>query len=150
MKVKLLIHVQHFVTPLSMGFSRQEYWSGLSFPSPGDVPDPGTEVQSPTLHADSLLSEPPGNQKNFCKWKSLSHVWLFMTPYGILQARILEWVAFPFSKGPSQPRDWIQVSRIAGGFLTSWTTRGRPKWDLELHNPRWGLWFLLSLVNKAH
>ena len=45
--------------PLSMGFSRQEYWSGLPFPSPGDLPDPGTESRSPALQADSLLSEPP-------------------------------------------------------------------------------------------
>ena len=42
---------------------------------------------------------------------------------GILQARILEWIAFPFSRGSSQPRDWTQVSRIAGGFFTSWATR---------------------------
>ena len=45
------------------------------------------------------------------------------TVHGILQARILEWVAFPVSRGSSQTRDWIQVSRIAGGFLTSWTIR---------------------------
>ena len=43
--------------------------------------------------------------------------------HGILQARILEWVAFPFSRGSSQPRDQTQVSRIAGRFLTSWATR---------------------------
>ena len=43
--------------------------------------------------------------------------------HGILQARILEWLAFPFSRGSSQPRDWIQVSCIAGGFFTSWATR---------------------------
>ena len=43
--------------------------------------------------------------------------------HGILQARILEWVAFPFSKGSSQPRDQTQVSLIAGGFFTSWATR---------------------------
>ena len=42
---------------------------------------------------------------------------------GILQARILEWVAFPFSRGSSQPRDRIQVSRMAGRFFTSWATR---------------------------
>ena len=40
--------------PLSMGFSRQEYWSGLPFPSPGDFPDPGIEPRSPALQADSL------------------------------------------------------------------------------------------------
>ena len=44
-----------------MGFSRQEYWSGLPFPSPGDLPNPGIEPRSPALQADSLLSETPGN-----------------------------------------------------------------------------------------
>ena len=67
-KVKSLSHVQLFVTPWtvayqappSMGFSRQEYWSGLPFPSPGDLPYPGIEPMSPTLQADALPSEPPG------------------------------------------------------------------------------------------
>ena len=71
MKVKLLSHVRLFATPwtvayqapLSMGFSRQEYWGGLSFPSPGDLPNPGIELGSPALQADSLLSEPPGKPK---------------------------------------------------------------------------------------
>ena len=44
-----------------MEFSRQEYWRGLPFPSPGDVPDPGLEPGSPTLQADALPSEPPGS-----------------------------------------------------------------------------------------
>ena len=44
--------------PMSLEFSRQEYWSGLPFPSLGDLPDPGIEPGSPALHADSLLSEP--------------------------------------------------------------------------------------------
>ena len=52
--------------PLSMGFSRQEYWSGLPFRSPGDLPNPGTELRSPALQADSLLSEPRGRPKP--KW----------------------------------------------------------------------------------
>ena len=43
-----------------MGFSRQEYWSGVPFPSPGDLPDPGIEPRSPALEADALTSEPPG------------------------------------------------------------------------------------------
>ena len=47
--------------PLSMGFSRIEYWSGLPFPSPGDLPDPGIAPGSPELQADALPSEPPGN-----------------------------------------------------------------------------------------
>ena len=46
--------------PLSMEFSRQEYWSGLLFPPPGDLPNPGIKPWSPSLQADSLLSEPPG------------------------------------------------------------------------------------------
>ena len=46
--------------PPSMEFSRQEYWSGLPFPSPGDLPNPGIEPRSPTLQADALTSEPPG------------------------------------------------------------------------------------------
>ena len=67
-KVKLLSHVRLFATPwtvacqapLSMGFSRQEYWSGLPFPSPGDLPNPGIEPGFPALQADALSSEPPG------------------------------------------------------------------------------------------
>ena len=66
--VLVLSHVQLFATPmtvahrapLSMGFSRQEYWSGLPCPSPGDLPDPGIKPGSPTLQMDSLPSEPPG------------------------------------------------------------------------------------------
>ena len=46
--------------PPSVGFSRQEYWSGLPFPSPGDLPNPGIEPGSPALQADTLLSEPTG------------------------------------------------------------------------------------------
>ena len=46
-----------------MGFSRQEYWSGLPFPSPGDLPNPGMEPGSSALEADTLTSEPPGKPK---------------------------------------------------------------------------------------
>jgi len=46
--------------PLSMGFFRQEYWSGLPFPPPGDLSNPKTEPWSPALQAVSVLSEPPG------------------------------------------------------------------------------------------
>ena len=66
-----LSHVRFFATPwtvacqapLSMGFSRQGYWSGLPFPSPSDLPNPGIEPVSPALQADSLLSEPPGKPR---------------------------------------------------------------------------------------
>ena len=67
-KVKSLIRVRLFATPWtvahqtppSMGFSRQEYWSGLPFPSKGDLPKPGIEPRSPALQADALISEPLG------------------------------------------------------------------------------------------
>ena len=66
--MKLLSCVRLFATPWtvanqappSMGFSRQEYWSGFPFPSPGDLPDPGIEPRSPAFWADALTSEPPG------------------------------------------------------------------------------------------
>ena len=68
MKVKSLSRVRLFATrwtvacqtPLSMGFSRQEYQSGLPFPSPEGLPDPEIEARSPALEADTLTSEPPG------------------------------------------------------------------------------------------
>ena len=50
--------------PLSMEFSRQEYWSGLPFPSPGDLPDPGIKPRCPVLQEVSLPAEPPGKPKN--------------------------------------------------------------------------------------
>ena len=66
--MKSLSHVRLFATPWtvaywappSMGFSRQEYWSGMPFPSPEDLSDSGIEPGSPTLQADTLSSEPPG------------------------------------------------------------------------------------------
>ena len=67
-KVKSLSRVRLFATPWtvahqtppSMGFSRQNYWSGLPFPFPGDLPNPRIELRSPALQADALTSEPPG------------------------------------------------------------------------------------------
>ena len=78
-KVKLLSRVRLFATPRtvayqtppSMGFSRQEYCSGLPFPSPVDLPNPGIKPKSPTLQANALTSEPPGkcislNKSHLC------------------------------------------------------------------------------------
>ena len=67
-EVKSLSRVRLFATPWtvayqaspSVGFSRQEYWSGLPFPFPGDLPNPGIEPRSPALQTDALPSEPPG------------------------------------------------------------------------------------------
>ena len=77
-KVKSLSLFRLFATPrtvaheapLSMGFSRQEYWSGFPFPSSGDLPDPGVEPRSPVLQADTLPTEPPG--KPICMLKGSS------------------------------------------------------------------------------
>ena len=84
-----------YQAPLSMEFFRQEYWSGLPFPSPGDLPNPGVEHMTPTLQVDSLSAEPQGSP------------------------RILEWVAYPFSSRSSQPRNRTGISFIAGGFFTN-------------------------------
>ena len=58
-----------YQAPPSMEFSRQEYWSGLPFPSPGDLPDPGIKPGSPALEADALTSEPPGKPSFMCTAK---------------------------------------------------------------------------------
>ena len=84
-EVKSLSRVRLFVTPWtiayqapwSMGFSRQEYWSGLPFPSPGDLPDPGIKPGSPTLQADALPSEPPGS------FIPYSHFFFFCFPWSV-------------------------------------------------------------------
>ena len=85
-KVKLLSCVRLFGTPWnvahqatpSMGFSRQEYWNGLSFPSPEDLPNPGIEPRSPALQTDALTSEPykAGSEKSSCKYlESMIKLW---------------------------------------------------------------------------
>ena len=79
-KVKSLSLVRLFATPWtvayqappSMGFSRQEYWSGLPFPSPGDLPSPGIEPWSPASQADTLTSEPPGKFGKELQFKTVA------------------------------------------------------------------------------
>ena len=78
--MKSLSHVPLFAIPWtvayqappSMEFPRQEYWSGLPFPSPGDLPDLGIEPRSPTLHVDALPSEPPGNPIGYAQLLKIS------------------------------------------------------------------------------
>jgi len=62
--------------PLTMGFSRQEYWSGLPFPSPGDLPDPGIELASPALQADSVppVTCPPDHHTKFLPNRNLPYI----------------------------------------------------------------------------
>ena len=102
-EVNSLSHVRLFATPWtvahqappSMEFSRQEHWSGLPFPSPGDLPNPGIELRSPALWADALLSESLQSCPTPCDPMDCSLPG--SSDYGILQARILEWVAISFS-----------------------------------------------------
>ena len=74
--------------PSSMGFSRQEYWTGVPFPSPEDLPDPGIEPGSPALQADALTSEPPGKpmihlgDDNFC-FRTLYSIGIKMIDFAI-------------------------------------------------------------------
>ena len=96
----------HGLWPTSLlcpwGFSRQEYWSGLTCPPSGYLPNLGIEPMSP--HFRWILYH-------------LSHQG---------SPRILEPVAYPFSRGSSQPRNWTRISSIAGRFFTSWVTREAP------------------------
>ena len=130
-----------------MEFSRQECESGLLFPSPGDLTNPGIESGSPGLQADSLPSEPPGNPKSYIYHLGL-HLWVHSrslqscptfhnhmycslpgsSVHGILQAKILAWVAMPSSRGSSQPRGWTYgfwapVLQANSLLLSHW---GRP------------------------
>ena len=67
--------------PLSMQFSRQEYWSGLPFPSPGDLPNPGIKTMSPALQADSLPSEPPGKPITYIHSRVCVYIYIYIYIY---------------------------------------------------------------------
>ena len=121
-EVKSLSRVRLFATPWtiahqappSMGFSRQECWSRLPFPSPGDLPDPGIEPGSPTLQADALQSEPPGKpnyiHKVKVKVKSFSRVRLFATPWTVAYQA-------PPSMGFSRQKCWSRLPFPSPGDL---------------------------------
>ena len=91
--------------PLFMGFSRQEYWSGQPFPSPGDLPNPGIELGSFALQADYLLSKPPGRRRR--QWHPTpvllpgkSHGWRSLvgcSPWGLEESDTTERLHFHFS-----------------------------------------------------
>ena len=141
----LLSHVRLFATPwtvahqspLSMGFCRQEYGGGLPFPSPGDLPSPGTEPASPestVLQADSLPGE--------ALYNLICAVWLVLnvqlrpalcnptdcsppgsTVHGDSPGKNTGVGCHALLHGSSQPRDRALVSCMAGGFFTTWATR---------------------------
>ena len=112
---------------------------GSQFPSPADLPNPGIKPGSSALQVDSLPAEPPGKTKNTGLGSHSLLQQILQTQGlnpGLLHCRrilyqlshqgcprILQWVAIPFSRGSSKPKDWTQVSHIAGRFSTSWVTR---------------------------
>ena len=141
--------------PPSMGFSRQEYWSGLPFPSPVRATGEALYNKFPTYkrvlfsecvcksNTVSLGIQLTQAVKLYCtselvyQWKmkvlvaqlclTLCNPTDYSPPgssvHGILQARILEWVAIPFFRGSSRPKDQTWLSCIASGFFTVWATR---------------------------
>ena len=70
-----------------------------------------------------LLYLAQGSEAKVTQWSLILCDPMDYTVHGILQAKILDWIAFPFCRGSSQPRDWTQVSCIAGRFFPSWATR---------------------------
>ena len=142
-KVKSLSHVRLFATlwtvahqaPPSMGFSRKKYWSGLPFPSPRDLPNPGIEPRDRTRvyriggRCFNLWAtrEAKKRKKVAQSCPTLCNPMDCSLPgssvHGIFQARILEWVAISFSRGSSQTRDWTWVFCIVGRCFTIWATR---------------------------
>ena len=152
MHVSSLSRVWLFVTPWtvaykalpSVGFSRQEYWSGLPFPSPGDLPDPGIEPRSPALQADALPSKPPGKpyvMSDSCD--PMNGSLLGSSVHGILQKRILRWVAISFSRGTSLPRKWTQVSCTAGRCFTNWAM-----WEVMSMYRNTNMYIIMDLKTK--
>ena len=110
--------------PLSMGFSRQEYWSGLPCPPPRNLPDSGIEPEfvmagrffttSTTWEAhNGYESESEVSKSCLSLCNPTDHSSPGSSVHGILQARILEWVTISYSRGSSQSRDWTRVSYVS-------------------------------------
>ena len=125
-KVRSLSHVRLFATPWtvahqappSSGFSRQEYWSGLSFPSPGDLPDPGIDPRCSALQADALTSEPPG------KLVRTNTVWLHL--YEVHRR-----VKFIVRRPPWRPSGIESAHQWSGPGFNPWVRKmpWRRKWQ---------------------
>ena len=124
---------------LSTEFSRQEYWGGLSFPTPGDLHDPGIALPgrffttAPLKNID--IGSVPGKELSACevKWSEVAQLCLTLcnpvdcsllgsSVHGIFQAIVLEWIAISFSRGSSQPRARTVVSQTVDRGFTLWAT----------------------------
>jgi len=143
-----------------MGFSGQEYWSGLPFPLPADLPNPEIEPGSPVLQAASLLSEPPRKLFLPCTsiagWKvptevtplgSCSYLWVLSAQswltlcdqpgssvHGIFQARTLEWVTISYFRKSSQPKESNPHLLCLLHWQVLLTTRAT--WEAQVHISR--------------
>ena len=110
--------------PPSMGFSRQEYWSGLPFPSPGNFPtqgsNPGLPRKSSVLKSESEVAQ---SCPTLCE--PIDYSLPGSSVHGISQAIVLEWIAISFSRGSSQPRARTVVSCFVDGSVTVWATKER-------------------------
>ena len=128
MKVKSLSRVWLFANPWtlahqappSMGFSRQEYWSGLPFPFPGDLPDPGIEPRSPALDADALTSEDSVNFQKILQTKQapgVLHSWCTgkMPPSTLLAPAVLPVLTEPQCLLPLST-GWFSPASLCGKF----------------------------------
>ena len=118
-----------YQAPPSMEFSRQEYWSGLPFPSPVIFLTQGLNPYLPhcrqMLYSLSRQESPKVKVKVAQLCPTLCHPTDYPV-YGILQVRILEWVAYLFSSGFFQPRNWTGVSCITDRFFINWAMREAP------------------------
>ena len=106
--------------PLSMGFSRQQYWSGLPFPSAGDLPDPGIEPRSPAWEADDLISEPPGKpqivmENNVCLIINVCQN--IFAEYTVVAMHGLQPTRLPLSMGFSRQEYWSGLPFPSPGDL---------------------------------
>ena len=118
------LYVAH-QAPLSMGFSRQEHWHGLPFPSPGGLPKPGIKSVSPALAGGFFTTKGEGEVAQSCLtlWDPMDCSLPGSSVHGLFQARVLEWVAISFSRGSSRPKDRIWVFHIPGRSFNLLATR---------------------------
>ena len=116
-----------------MEFSRQEYWSGLPFPSPGHLPEPGIEPRSPALQANALPSEPPGKPPGYNGGLLLllSPVQLFVTPWTVAYQTPPSmgffsqeyWSGLPFPSPGDLPDPGIELTSL---YLLDWQAGSLP------------------------
>ena len=140
-KCQLLDCVQLFTTPwtlayqgtLSMDFSRQEHWSGLPFPSLGDLPNPGIESESPALQAGSLPSEPPGKPHLLLTFNNINNDYCYSQHVCVLSGEAWKilfqglnvgkkaerlYICFCFSKPPLLTEHERQLARRRAWFIS--------------------------------